>query len=106
MSATVSFTRMADGTREELPHAVEVQVDIDWVPRALGTSLYLRPTIIASEAGLGMRPSKRFIYYVIMTPAGQMITMGAAGILITNGLASIAMVGASVIINNGALTVT
>jgi branched-chain amino acid aminotransferase len=47
-----------------------VQVDIDWVPRAPGTSLYLRPTIIASEAGLGMRPSRRFIYYVIMTPAG------------------------------------
>ena len=47
-----------------------VQVDIDWVPRAPATSLYLRPTIIASEAGLGMRPSRRFIYYVIMTPAG------------------------------------
>jgi branched-chain amino acid aminotransferase len=49
-----------------------VQVDIDWVPRAAGTSLYLRPTIIGSEAGLGMRPSNRFIYYVIMTPAGPL----------------------------------
>lgn len=47
-----------------------VKVDRDWVPRARGTSLYIRPTIIASEAALGMRAAKRFIYYVIMTPTG------------------------------------
>lgn len=47
-----------------------VEVDADWVPHAQGTSLYLRPTIIASEAGLGMRPARRFICYIIMTPAG------------------------------------
>jgi branched-chain amino acid aminotransferase len=45
-----------------------VQVDIDWVPRAAGSSLYLRPTIIGTEANLGMGASKRFIYSVIMTP--------------------------------------
>ncbi len=50
-------------------HAL-VQMDADWVPRSPGTSLYLRPTIVASEAGLGMRASKRYIYYVIATPAG------------------------------------
>jgi branched-chain amino acid aminotransferase len=48
-----------------------VQVDSDWVPHAPGTSLYLRPTIIASEPALGMRPSKRYVYYIIMTPAGS-----------------------------------
>jgi branched-chain amino acid aminotransferase len=47
-----------------------VHVDADWVPRSPGTSLYLRPTIVASEAALGMRAARRFIYYVIMTPAG------------------------------------
>jgi branched-chain amino acid aminotransferase len=47
-----------------------VRVDADWVPRSPGTSLYLRPTIVASEAALGMRASKRYIYYVIATPAG------------------------------------
>jgi len=49
-----------------------VKVDVDWVPRAAGTSLYIRPTIVASEPSLGMRPSRRFIYYVILTPAGPL----------------------------------
>lgn len=44
---------------------------------------------------------------MIRTATGAMINIGAAGIQITNGQgASIAMVGASVIINNGALTIT
>ena len=47
-----------------------VQVDADWVPRSQGTSLYLRPAIVASEAALGIRAAKRYIYYVIATPAG------------------------------------
>jgi branched-chain amino acid aminotransferase len=49
-----------------------VDVDADWVPSAPGTSLYLRPTIVASEATLGVRPARRFIYYVIMTPGGPL----------------------------------
>ncbi len=47
-----------------------VQVDAEWVPSARGTALYLRPTVVASEAALGVRPARRFIYYVIMTPGG------------------------------------
>jgi len=47
-----------------------VDVDRDWVPSAVGTSLYLRPTIIASEAFLGVRPAKEYLYYVILSPVG------------------------------------
>ena len=44
---------------------------------------------------------------MIKTLTGAMITIGAAGITIMNGQgASIAMVGPSVVINNGALTIT
>jgi uncharacterized protein involved in type VI secretion and phage assembly len=44
---------------------------------------------------------------LIKTVTGAMVTIGAAGITIMNGQgASIAMVGPSVIINNGALTIT
>lgn len=44
---------------------------------------------------------------LIKTTTGAMITIGAAGITMTNGQgASIQMSGASVIINNGALTIT
>ena len=44
---------------------------------------------------------------LIKTLTGAMISIGAAGITIMNGQgASIAMVGPSVVINNGALTIT
>jgi branched-chain amino acid aminotransferase len=47
-----------------------VDVDREWVPSAVGTSLYIRPTIIASEAFLGVRPAKEYLYYVILSPVG------------------------------------
>jgi branched-chain amino acid aminotransferase len=47
-----------------------VDIDRDWVPSAVGTSLYLRPTIIASEPFLGVRPAKEYVYYVILSPVG------------------------------------
>ncbi len=47
-----------------------VDVDRDWVPSSVGTSLYIRPTIIASEPFLGVRPARSYIYYVILSPVG------------------------------------
>src|SRR6058998_2768183 len=47
-----------------------VDVDRDWVPSSVGTSLYLRPTIIASEPFLGVRPAKEYLYFVILSPVG------------------------------------
>ena len=41
-----------------------------WVPSTVGTSLYIRPTIIANEPFLGVRPAKSYIYYVILSPVG------------------------------------
>ena len=47
-----------------------IALDKDWVPRADGATLYIRPTMIASEAGLGVRPSKRYIFFIINCPVG------------------------------------
>jgi branched-chain amino acid aminotransferase len=47
-----------------------VDVDRDWVPSMVGTSLYIRPTIIASEPFLGVRPAKEYLYFVILSPVG------------------------------------
>jgi branched-chain amino acid aminotransferase len=47
-----------------------VDLDRDWVPSTVGTSLYIRPTIIASEPFLGVRPAKEYLYYVILSPVG------------------------------------
>jgi branched-chain amino acid aminotransferase len=47
-----------------------VDLDKDWVPRADGATLYIRPTMVASEAGLGVRPAKRYIFFIINCPVG------------------------------------
>jgi branched-chain amino acid aminotransferase len=57
----------------ELSHAAIralVSADRDWVPSSPGTSLYIRPTVIASEPFLGVRPAKRYIFFVIASPVG------------------------------------
>ncbi|MBU2548693.1 MAG: branched-chain amino acid aminotransferase [Proteobacteria bacterium] len=47
-----------------------LRVERDWVPGTQGTSLYIRPTIIATEAFLGVRPAAQYLYYVILGPVG------------------------------------
>ncbi len=47
------------------------RADLDWVPSKPGTALYLRPTLIGSEAFLGVRPAEEYIYYVIASPVGN-----------------------------------
>ena len=46
-----------------------VKQDIKWVPKNVGESLYIRPFMIATEVGLGVRPSNHATYLVITTPA-------------------------------------
>jgi branched-chain amino acid aminotransferase len=47
-----------------------IRVDQEWVPRGAGTALYIRPTMIASEAFLGVRPAERYTYFVLLSPVG------------------------------------
>jgi branched-chain amino acid aminotransferase len=47
-----------------------VGLERDWVPASVGTALYVRPTIIAAEPFLGVRPAKSYVYYVILSPVG------------------------------------
>ncbi|HLY58695.1 MAG TPA: aminotransferase class IV, partial [Stellaceae bacterium] len=53
-----------------------IEVDRDWVPAKRGTSLYIRPTVIASEPFLGVRPARSYIYYVILAPVGPYYAEG------------------------------
>ena len=59
-----------------------VSLERAWVPRTVGTSLYIRPTIIASEPFLGVRPAKSYIYYVILSPVGAYYPEGMAPVRI------------------------
>ncbi|MFF3730621.1 branched-chain amino acid aminotransferase [Streptomyces sp. NPDC002476] len=48
-----------------------VQQDKAWVPAHGGEeSLYLRPFMIASEVGLGVKPANEYLFVVIASPAG------------------------------------
>jgi branched-chain amino acid aminotransferase len=59
-----------------------VDVDRDWVPRTVGTSLYIRPIIVANEPFLGVRPAKSYLYYVILSPVGAYYPEGMAPVKI------------------------
>src|SRR4051812_48279638 len=54
-----------------------IAVDERWVPPAGGEeSLYLRPFIVATEPGLGVRPASEYRYLVIGSPAGAYFPRG------------------------------
>ena len=56
-----------------------VAVDERWVPAAGGEeSLYLRPFMIGSSSGLGVRPSEEYLYLLIASPAGAYFPGGLA----------------------------
>ena len=48
-----------------------VSVDKEWVPSAQGTSLYIRPFIIATDVQLGVHPSKSYKFIIIICPVGS-----------------------------------
>lgn len=50
--------------------------DQDWIPDLPGTSLYIRPTMIATEAFLGVSPAKEYLFYIIMSPVGPYFKAG------------------------------
>lgn len=53
-----------------------VEVDKDWVPTAEGTSLYIRPFIIATDPMLGVHPSHTYIFAIILSPVGSYYAAG------------------------------
>ena len=54
-----------------------VAVEDRWVPSDPSTSLYIRPTMIATEPGLGVRASNTYLYYVIVCPVAAYYKEGA-----------------------------
>jgi branched-chain amino acid aminotransferase len=58
----------------------QVLADRDWFPTVEGGSLYLRPFMFASEAFLGVRPSRAYSFLVIASPAGNYFKSGAPAV--------------------------
>ncbi|WP_042162283.1 branched-chain amino acid aminotransferase [Paenibacillus gorillae] len=53
-----------------------ILTDREWIPSAEGTSLYIRPFIIATEAALGVNPSTQYKFMIIMSPVGSYYAEG------------------------------
>ncbi|MBA3029715.1 MAG: branched-chain amino acid aminotransferase [Desulfobacteraceae bacterium] len=47
-----------------------VDMERSWVPSETGTSLYIRPTIIATDPYIGLRASNTYRFFMIMSPVG------------------------------------
>ncbi len=47
-----------------------VLLDHDWIPRDPAASLYIRPTMIATDSVLGVRPADEYAFYIIVGPVG------------------------------------
>lgn len=62
-----------------LEHMSElVRVEKDWIPKSPGTSLYIRPTAIATEACLGVKVSREYLFFIIVGPVGAYYAEGFA----------------------------
>lgn len=53
-----------------------VSLERDWIPTAPETSLYIRPTMIAMDPVLGVKPSDHYYFYVILSPVGAYYAAG------------------------------
>ena len=63
---------------EDFVQAVKALVKVDeaWVPHADGTSLYIRPFTIATEAVLGVKASAEYKFIIIASPSGAYYAEG------------------------------
>lgn len=53
-----------------------VEVDKDWVPHSDGTSLYIRPFVIATDVGMGVHASHNYTFCIICAPSGAYYAEG------------------------------
>ncbi|MBR1747326.1 MAG: branched-chain amino acid aminotransferase [Clostridia bacterium] len=55
-----------------------VEIEQDWIPTAPGTSLYIRPTMIANDKALGVHAAHDYIFFIILSPVGSYYANGLA----------------------------
>jgi len=67
---TINSNLALNGLKELL------KIEKDWIPTEEGTSLYIRPTIIATDPFLGVRPSETYMFFIILCPVGPYYAEG------------------------------
>ncbi len=51
-------------------------IEKEWIPTQNGTSLYIRPTMIATEPKLGVKPSDDYLFFILLSPVGPYFKEG------------------------------
>ena len=75
---------MPEIPEDQFLHACEVICSYSkhLVPKRLGESLYLRPFMIATEVGMGIKPSKQFLFMIVASPSGSYFSGNAVKVYI------------------------
>jgi branched-chain amino acid aminotransferase len=60
-----------------------LDLDHEWIPRSHGSSLYLRPTMIATEPYIGLKSASEVLFFIITGPVGAYYPEGFNPIKIT-----------------------
>jgi branched-chain amino acid aminotransferase len=63
---------------ETFVHAADtlIRTERAWVPAGEGESLYLRPLMIATEAALGVRPAREYLFLIFGSPSASYFAQG------------------------------
>ncbi|GHV38465.1 branched-chain-amino-acid aminotransferase 2 [Clostridia bacterium] len=59
-----------------------IKTEREWVPQTRGTSLYIRPFVFATEPALGVHPSSKYKFMIILSPVGAYYATGLSPIKI------------------------
>ena len=51
-----------------------IMLDVNWIPRAEGSALYVRPTMFATESSLAVTPSDTYTFYIYTGPVQPYFT--------------------------------
>lgn len=60
-----------------------IKEDADWVPKAPGTALYIRPFIFGDEVSFSVLPAKHYKFMVILSPTGSYYAANDGGLSTT-----------------------
>ena len=60
-----------------------IHEDMDWVPSAPGTALYIRPFIFGDEVSFSVLPAKHYKFMIILSPVGSYYAANDGGLTTT-----------------------
>jgi len=55
-----------------------INTEKDWIPKSADASLYIRPYLIATDAFIGVRSSKTYLFVLLLSPVGAYYKGGMA----------------------------